>query len=457
MEIDRVEVVARRAREADVRLVRFLYCDNGGIIRGKAVHVDRLEERMRGGIGLTVAMMAMNALDQLQPVEGMGPVGEVRLLPDPETFTVLPYAPHTAVMLADQVQLDGTPWGACPRSFLKRVLERARTEAGLQVQAAFEPEWSLAVRLDDGSYRPVDQSLCFSSVGMMTAAALIDEVCAMLEQQGLRVEQYYPELGHGQQELSIRHADALRAADNHLLYKETVRNVAHRHGLVASFAPKPWPDRAGNGCHLHFSAWDARGERNLFADPASAPYGLSELGAHFLAGVLEHLPALVALTCPSVNSYRRLRPQSWSSAFTCYGRDNREAAVRIVSTLRGAEATSANLELKPSDSSANPYLALAGLVLAGLDGVARKLRPAEGQLVDLDPARLSEDERAARGIRRLPASLDEALDAFERDTVLAAAFPELLRRSFLAVRRSEARFFAEVDADSECRLHFAKY
>src|SRR5205807_319966 len=155
----------------------------------------------------------------------------------------------------------------------------------------------------------------------------IDEIIAALEAQNLRVEQYLSELGHGQQEISISPASALEAADNQLIYRETVRSVAWNQGLIASFAPKPFSTQPGNGCHLHLSAWAGdRGDMNLFYD-SSDPYKLSQLGYYFIGGILDHLPALLALTCPSVNSYRRLKPGSWASAYTCYGPDNREAAV----------------------------------------------------------------------------------------------------------------------------------
>ncbi|GIX49644.1 MAG: glutamine synthetase [Candidatus Tectimicrobiota bacterium] len=447
--------VVRQAIEAGVQLVFFLYCDNGGIIRGKGTHVARLEQRLRTGIGLTVAMQAMSDMDQLQAVPGMGPVGEVRLVPDPQTFTVLPYAPKRAVMLADLLTLQGEPWGACPRSFLKRMVQKAAAQ-GLRLRAAFEPEWTLARRRDDGTVVPIDDSLCFSSVGMTAAQEVVDAIVAALEAQGLEVEQYYPELGHGQQELSIRFADALRAADNQILYRETVRNVAWQHGYLASFAPKPFADQAGNGCHLHFSLWDLAGERNLFYDPED-PLQLSQTAYHFLAGVLAHLPALVALTCPSVNSYRRLGPRTWSSAFVCYGPDNREAALRIASPFWGQEMASLNLELKPADATANPYLALGGLLAAGLDGLARGLQPAEGQRVDVDPATLPPEELARRGIRRLPASLPEAIAALESDATLLEALGPALATSYLAVRRGDAALFASHDEAFELRHHFYKY
>ena len=451
--MERTEVLSR-LRQTDVQLVRFLYCDNAGVIRGKASHVDRLDSRMQAGIGLTVAMQAMNLLDQLQPVEDMGPVGEVRLIPDPETFVVLPYAPRSAAMLSDMHALDGEPWGACPRSFLKRMIGRARGE-GLQVKAAFEPEWSLAVRVED-RYVPFDESLCFSTVGMQTAATVIDEIVEALGKQGMRVEQYYPELGHGQQELTIGYASALNAADNQILYRETVRAIAFKNGYFASFAPKPWPDQAGNGCHLHVSVWDASGSENLFWD-GSAPYGLGRIGRHFAAGLLEHLPGLVALTCPSFNSYHRLQPSAWASAFTCYGPDNREAAVRIASTYAGQEMQSINLELKAADNSANPYLALGATIAAGLDGIIRRLDLGDERLVLQDPAEIPAEEREARGINRLPDSLEAAVDALEADAVLMEALGPLLARSYVAVRRSEHAAFSTQGTSFEHRQHFWRY
>lgn len=446
------ETIVQQARDAGVRLVRFLYCDNGATIRGKTTALSGLSGRLADGIGLTVAMMAMNSLDQLQDVEGMGPVGEIRLVPDPASFAVLPYVPGSAALMCDMLTGDRSPWGACPRSFLKRMRARAAAH-GWQLQAAFEAEFSLATRDEAGSYAPFDDTLCFSSIAMTQAAPFATALTAALEAQGLTVEQYYPELGHGQHEISIRHAEALAAADNHIRLRETIRGVALEYGLYASLAPKPFADQAGNGAHVHFSLWDAAG-RNVFYDRA-APDGLSRIGRQFVAGVLAHLPALVALTCPSVNSYRRLQPQSWSSAYTAWGHDNREASVRVASPFWSDVEGSTNLELKAADSSCNPYIALGGLLAAGLDGVERELEPSEP--TEADPASLSEAERAARGIARLPGSLDEALDNLERDALLMGALGDLLGRSYLAVRRSEARAYTALDDAAQFKGHFYKY
>src|SRR5215471_17350374 len=416
--------VTAQAHEAGISLVWFLYADHGGIIRGKAATAAMLPARMTTGFGHTVAMMAMSMLDHLQPVDGMGPVGEVRIMPDPATFVPLPYAPGAGAMLADQVLPSGELWGGCARTYLKQAVAAAAAE-GYTVTAAFEPEFTLGRRESDpggGPDRlvPNDDSLCYSATGFHLAHDFTMDLLGALTAQGLRPEHCYPELGHGQQEMTVRYAAALRAADNHVLYRETVRGTAFRRGQWASLAPKPIPDQAGNGAHLHISLRDVGpggepGSQAVFYDSADR-YRLSATGYHFIGGLLAHLPALVALTCGSVNSYRRLAPQMWSSAYTVYGMDNREAAVRICSPMRDDPAASVNLELKPSDSSANPYLALGACIHAGLDGIRRQLSP--GEAVSVDPAVLTDAERSALGARRLPESLSAALDALEADELL---------------------------------------
>jgi glutamine synthetase len=444
--------VIERTGEAGLRLVRFLWCGNDGTVRAKASALQGLAGRMRSGIGLTVAMQAMNALDQLQPVEGMGPVGEIRLVPDPETFRILPYAPGTGAMLVDQLTLEGEPAPVDQRAFLKRMADRL-AERGTRLEVGFENEFSLASPVD-GAYVPVDSSLCFSTIGMTASREYIDALVKALDAQELPLEQYYAELGHGQQEISTTHRPALRAADEQLLVRETIRGVAADSGLIASLAPKPWPEVAGNGMHMHFSLWDVDSGRNRFHDP-SAPDLFSAEGRAFVAGVLEHLPGLCGLTAPSFNSYHRIVPQYWAGAFTCWGHDNREAPLRLPSVFWGVEEATTNVELKAGDASCNPYLALGGLITAGLDGLERGLEPPEP--VEVDPATIPEAERERRGIRRLPATQREALDALEADAVLVGALGPVLARSYLAVRRSEWDAYSEGDDEFEQQGHFLKY
>jgi glutamine synthetase len=445
-----IDEVVRKTDEAGLRLIRFLWCGNDGTVRAKASSRHGLERRLESGIGLTVAMQAMNGLDQLQPIEGLGPVGEIRLIPDLTTFRILPYAPQTGAVVTDHVDLDGEAAAVCQRSFLKR-MEARLAERGLVLRAAFESEFSLATQVD-GQFVPVDSGLCFSTIAMTAAQDYANELAAALEAQEIVLEQYYAELGHGQQEISIRHRPALQAADEQLLVRETIRGVAARHGLVASLAPKPWPDNAGNGAHVHFSLWE--GNRNSFYD-GSAPDLLSGEARSFIAGLLEHLPGLCGLTAPSFNSYHRIVPQHWAGAFMCWGHDNREAPVRVASVFGGLEEASTNAELKACDASCNPYLALGGLIAAGLDGLEKGLLPPEP--VEVDPATIAEDERAARGITELPATQAEALDALAADPVLTAALGSLLAESYLAVRCSEWAAYSAGDAAFEQQGHFAKY
>lgn len=453
--------VNQAVQKADLSLIRFLYCDTNSIIRGKSVPAAQLQRRMMDGVGLSRALLAVNSLDELQPVDEMTPVGEVRLLPDLDTFTILPYAERAGALLCDIVQLDGEPWAACARSFLKRVCHQIAGQ-GLEVQASFEMEYTLAAKTDDG-YRPFDQTLCYSSVALQATHAFSLDLVHALEQQGMVVELCHPELSPGQHEISVRHSDAVRAADNQVRLRETIRAVAANHGLYASFAPKPFAPQQvaqyiGNGSHIHLSLWDKNG-RNIFYDPA-APHGFSAKGLSFLAGILHHLPGLAALTCASVNSYRRLAPHSLSGAFAIYGYDNREAALRIPSPFRSNPEGSTNLEFKAADATGNPYLALGALLVAGLDGLKRELDP--GPPVNLDPDTLSEDQIAsaayqAGGIRRLPMTLAQALDELQADPLLTTALGSLLSRSYMAIKRSEVAAYGSGTDEAEFAGHFYKY
>jgi glutamine synthetase len=248
--------------------------------------------------------------------------------------------------------------------------------------------------------------------------------------QGLKVEGYYPESGPGQQEVNIRCAEALRAADQQIIYRETVRGEATRHGLVASFLPKIFEDKAGSGCHLNFSLW--REGKNISGDPQQATAISPEAGA-FIAGILDHLPALCAVTIPSKTSYRRIQPHFWAGAFRAWGYQNREAAVRVCKNKQGNRAS--RFEYKTADATANPYIALGALIAAGLDGLSRNLELPEE--VTVDPALISEEQRSAERIDRLPQNLGEALDALRKDIVLPEAMGVELARSYIAVRQHE--------------------
>lgn len=430
--------ITRAIDRHDVDLVRLLFVNNSGVPRGRVLDAGDISSALENGANLTKGMQSFTALDALVGDGQFGAVGEIRLVPDPETFTVLPYADRTAAMLCDMYELDGTPWNADPRSRLSAFLD----DLDAVPSASFEGEYYLVREGEDGP-EPFDESACFAVDGMDSAHEVILDTVDALKAQGLGLSNYYPEYGPGQQELVIEHDEGVAAADNHVLYKATVGAVAKAHGVDATFAPQPFPGLPGSGCHVHYSLWDD-GE-NVFADDGDDRYGLSAVGRSFVAGVLEHAPALVALTAPTVQSYDRLQPGMWASAFTAWGHDNREACVRVPSSDWHDRTATTRIEFKSCDNTANPYLVLLGLTAAGMDGVERDLEL--GEPVQRDPAALSEEERADRGVERLPTTLAEALDELEEDDVLEEAMGETLHRSYLEVKRSE--WEASVDEDGE--------
>jgi len=431
-----------------IRFVRILWCDNANVIRTKALHRVTLADYLKHGVGISAAQQAIPVMyDAPAPGSGLGPVGEVRLVPDWNTFNPLPYAPRHARVLGDMVK-DGQPWGLCPRNFLKRMIAEADRE-GLQVVAAFENEFYLLRRTADG-IAPADETVFGSTLSMELHRRVIDEIAEALVEQGMLVEQYYPESGPGQQEISILYTQALPAADQQIAFRETVRAIALQHNLIASFVPKIFADKAGNGCHLHLSLW--QDGQNLLPN-LEQDGGLSEVTRRFIAGILHHLPALMAITTPSTNSFRRIVPHCWSGAFRCWGMDNREAAVRVPSNPESPSPT--HLELKTVDPSSNPYLALGAVIAAGVDGIRHCLELQEP--VTVDPGTLTESERSERGIDRLPTNLGEAIEQLRNNQVLLDALGAELAQAYLAVRQAEWEGMKDLYLDAEVKLLLERY
>ncbi len=429
-----------------IRFVRILWCDNANVIRAKAFHVGFLEEHQHHGISLSIAQQAIPVMyDAVAPESGLGPVGEVWLVPDWSTLNVLPYAPGHARTIGNMMQ-NGEPWLLCPRNFLQRVLADAASE-GLQIQAAFENEFYL-LRLTETGFVPVDETVFAASFGIDLNRVVIDEIAEALLNQDIPVERYYPEAGPGQHEISIRYAEALTAADRQIAFRETVRGVALNHQLRAAFLPKLFEDKAGSGCHLHLSLWQ-NGE-NLMPDPQGQ---LSPIARQFVAGILHHLPALMALTTPSTNSYRRLQPHFWSGAFRCWGFDNREAAIRVPTNPQLPSPT--HIELKTIDASANPYLALGAVIAAGLDGIRQQRSLADPMAID--PGYLSDLERQQQGIDRLPTHLGEAIGHLMGDQLLLDMLGPGLAQAFLAVRKAEWQAMREMTLEAEAKLLWQRY
>ncbi|MGH3358003.1 MAG: glutamine synthetase, partial [Nocardioidaceae bacterium] len=263
-------------------------------------------------------------------------------------------------------------------------------------------------------------------------------VLEALAEEGVTVEQFHPEYAPGQFELSVAPEDPIAAADTSVLVRETIRGVGQEFGLRTSFSPKVDLSGVGNGGHVHFSLLS--GDANLMSGGDGAA-GMTPPGESFAAGVHRHLPALMAIGAPSLASYLRLVPSHWAGIYRCWGVENREAAVRVVTGSAGSEGWAANVEVKCFDLLANPYLVLAGIVAAGLDGLAGEDRlPAP---VDIDPAAMTDEVRAERGIDQLPRSLAYSVAEFENDDAIAAAFGPGLHGSILAVRRMEMDTYAD--------------
>ncbi|WP_036484818.1 glutamine synthetase family protein [Myxosarcina sp. GI1] len=443
----KLKEVRKTLQQSGVKFVRILWCDNANIIRGKAVHIDMLSHYFEHGVGIAAGQQGVPVMyDAVMPKSGLSPVGEVRLVPDWSSLKLLPYAPGHARVMGDMV-LNGVPWSLCPRNFLRQTLAAAKSQ-GLEIKAAFENEFYLLRQTANG-LKPVDSTVFAFSQAMDLNREVIDDIASSLIAQEIPVEQYYPESGPGQQEISVRYTDAWHAADWQIAFRETVKAIARKHDLAASFLPKIFPDAAGSGCHVHFSLW--RNGKNLLPD-STGICGLSKTAKEFIAGILHHLPSLMALTTPSVNSYRRLLPQCWSGAFRCWGLDNREAAVRVPSDPTGYPT---HIELKTVDASANPYLALGAAIAAGLDGVQRNLEPP--QPLSVDPGSLSKEELSSQGIERLPANLGEAIARLrDNDLLLKALNPEL-SQAFLAVREAEWEAMQDWELDREVNLLWTRY
>lgn len=435
-------------KSSGIKFIRILWCDNANIIRGKAIHIDTLEENMTHGVGISAAQQAIPVMyDAVVPGAGLGPVGEVRLVPDWSSFNPLPYATAHARVMSDMKQ-KGKNWPYCSRLFLKKMITEAEKE-GIEIKTAFENEFYL-LKTETDEIIPVDYTGFASTLSMDINQHVINEIAENLIAQGMIVEQYYPESGPGQQEISIRYTDPLKAADNQIAFRETVRAVASHHGLKASFLPKIFLDKAGSGCHIHLSLW--KNNKNLVPNSRES-YGLSKITKSFIAGLLHHMPALMAITTPSTNSYRRIKPHYWSGAFRCWGVDNREAAVRVITD---PETNSCKqFEFKPSDATANPYLAMGAIIAAGIDGIKQKMEIPSP--VNIDPGNLSEEERKSASIDKLPSDLGSALEYLTANRILLNALGAELSGAYLAVRRSEWENMSGYELADEVELLMEKY
>ncbi|MGI8857792.1 MAG: glutamine synthetase family protein [Thermomicrobiales bacterium] len=371
--------------------------------------------------------------------------GDFIAMPDPETYAPLPYHPGVGRVLSHLRTEAGEPWAGCPRTRLRDMLQ-ALAERGLAARAAFEPEFTLFRTGDDGGYVPADAFTMYSVARMEAEHDLLDEIETTLAAQGIRVVGMGAEYGAGQLEINLHHEHPVKAADDLLTFRETVKALARRRGLIASFMPKPYEHLAGNGVHAHLSLWNTDGQEDRSA--GNGPLGLSAEMAHFIAGVLAHAPALCGVSAPTVNSYKRLLPGSWAPAHIGYSAGNRAALVRVPGASRP------RMEFRAGDHTAHPHLALAALIAAGIDGLDRHLDP--GPPASGDLGHLPDDALARQGVRRLPRTAHEALDAIEADPVVMAALGPVCGPELLRIRREELALYDRHVSDWERAVYLER-
>ncbi len=339
----RARELAERLRSVGIRAVALTMVDNAGVTRVKTVPIARFEAAASFGIGLSPVFDVFLVNDHITAsAEIGGPVGDLRLMPDLGALRRLEAQPGWAWAPTDQYTQEGEVFACCQRSFTKSMAERAAA-IGLTLKMGFEVEWFQARRAGE-EVSPVHRGPAYSAIVLADVSDFARDLVVALEAEGVEVLQFHPEYATGQLEVSIAPRDPVSAADENVLLRQTIRGVAGRYGMSASFAPVAIAGEVGNGGHVHFSMWER--DRNLFAG-GDGPYGMSDSGQAFVAGILSELPALVAIGSPSVASYLRLVPSHWSGPWACWGRENREAAVRFVTGMVGSRETAANIEVWP--------------------------------------------------------------------------------------------------------------
>jgi glutamine synthetase len=418
------------------------WVDTAGVNRVKSVPVTGLERAVAWGVGMSPVFDTFLADDSIVATDVLGgPDGDLRLYPDLDGLVTLAGQPGWAWAPVDRITQDGAVHPACTRSVLRHLVSAAAGE-GVTFRASVEIEFALG-RPGGPGFEPACLGPAYGMTRLVEQADFGAELLRALAAEGVEVDQFHPEYAAGQYEVSVGALDPVAAADRSVQVRQTVRAVAQRHGLRVSFAPSVVAGGVGNGGHLHLSVW--RDGRNLHAG-GEGRLGMTAEAEGFLAGIVEQLPALAALLIPSPSSYLRMQPSHWAGVFAAWGHENREAGVRVVTGSVGQRDLTANLEVKCADLAANPYLALTGVIAAGLDGMRRGLRP--GQPVSGDPAGLDPSELAELGIRRLPESLPESVAAFEKSTLLRDALGDVLADAVLAVRRGEQARVEHLSAEA---------
>ncbi|PHT70997.1 hypothetical protein T459_26101 [Capsicum annuum] len=422
----------------DVTFVRILWIDTSGQHRCRVVPQQRFYSSVeKHGVGLTCACMGMSSTSDGPAVDtNLTASGEIRIVPDLSTKCRLPWARQQEMVLADMYIEPDKIWEYCPREALRRVSKILREEFDLAVNAGFENEFYLLKSvLRDGKEElaPFDRTPYSSTSAFDAASPILEEVFASLQSLDIIVEQLHAEAGKGQFEIALKYTECFRAANSLIFTREVIRAVARKHGLLATFVPKYALDDIGSGSHVHISL--SRNGENVFMASGESKYGMSKIGEAFMAGVLNHLPSILPFTAPLPNSYDRIQPNMWSGAYLCWGKENREAPLRAASPPGVPHGFVSNFEIKAFDGCANPYLGLAAIIAAGIDGLRRNLSLPEP--VDGDPDILKEN------LQRLPVSLAESIEALERDTLFRDMIGEKLLVAIIGVRKAEVKYYSD--------------
>jgi glutamine synthetase len=420
------DFVLRTIEERGVKFIRLWFTDVAGTLKSVAIAPAEVEGAFAEGLGFDGSA-----------IEGLARTYEADMLaqPDPSTFQILPWRGEidpTARMFCDVLTPDGQPAPADPRNVLRRALAKA-SDLGFSFYIHPEIEFYLLKSSNIGPEGPipVDNAGYFDNVPGGTAHDFRRRAVSMLEQLGISVEFSHHEGGPGQNEIDLRYADALTMADNIMTFRTVIKEVAIEQGVYATFMPKPFTEHPGSGMHTHMSLFE--GDTNAFFD-ASGEYHLSKTAKHFIAGLLRHAPEITAVTNQYVNSYKRLWGGGEAPSFVCWGHNNRSALIRVP-LYKPEKGNSSRLEYRAIDSAANPYLAYALLLNAGLKGIEGEYElPAETEDNVWD---LNDSERRAMGIQPLPQSLDHAIRKLEESELAAETLGEQVYSYVLANKRRE--------------------
>ncbi|WP_231735061.1 glutamine synthetase family protein [Bacillus sp. FJAT-29937] len=443
------EQVLEIVKSEKIEFIRVEFLDYAGITRGRTIRPMQLMDAMEKGINFSTAIMSFDVFDEYIPNPSFGANdGDFFAVPDPSTFAILPYRKNTARMLCDLVDINGDPWHGCPRGALKRLLNEVETLLGGKMNMAFEQEAYL-LKEEDGKLVPADNSHCFSIEGADMQEDFIQDFVYSLEAMGVETEQLSSEYGPGQLEINLKYTNALKAADDQVTFMHLYKQIARDKGLIGTLMPKPFAEHAGSGLHVHISLFD-EGE-NLFEDTTDQRgLDMSEKAYHFIGGLLKHGSSLIAIGAPSINSYKRMQPGSWAPAHICYGSGNRSVLVRIPEKRR-----TRRFEFRGADGTCNPYLLATCLVAAGLRGIQNQIDP--GEPIEFDVSTASEFQLKERGIKWVPRSLNEAINALAEDSVLAQTIGRTIWEEFINIKRTEWSKYSKIVSEWERQLFSSRF